>query len=291
MTDDEKKLARAAELDDAIKAADKKRADEGADLDKKLSHVLDAVTACTDAVTAVSKRIDAIEEEKKGKEEAKASAADIARKIDALGKLTASKDDDEGDDNFDNLPATTREQMIAEGIKNFSDREPGEAARLAADSARTRYDSAIKSESVHDRERRHQSLRVDAQAMADDVYNSLGMKCPPSMSGETPRNYRHRLLRGIQRHSPAYKNIDLGAISDPKLFAVAESTVYADARREGVRPTDIGPGRLRMITKRGPGGHTINEFHGSPSAWMNDLAGPVQLRGTGSFLVPNHRGD
>jgi colicin import membrane protein len=287
MTEEEKKIARAAELDDAIKAADKKRADaeaeEGKALDNKLSDVLNAVTSCVDRLDAIGKRMDALEAGEKGKEEAKANPADLAKRIAALTKLTAKKDDDEGDDDFDDLPETTREGLIAEEMKNFSDREPGEARRLAADSARTRYDDEIKRESVDDHDRRRQNLRVDAQAMADNVYNSLGMQCPPPMFGETPRNYRRRLLRGIQRHSPDYKNIDLDKVADAKLFALAEKTIIADALREGARPTEFQPGRLRM-KERKRDGHIVREFIGQPRDWMDQFAGQTGLKVTGQWL-------
>jgi hypothetical protein len=41
-----------------------------------------------------------------------------------------------------------------------------------------------------------------------------------------------------------------------------------------------------MVEKKRDG-HTIREFYGQPRAWMDQFAGPVQMRGTGTFLHQN----
>jgi hypothetical protein len=38
-----------------------------------------------------------------------------------------------------------------------------------------------------------------------------------------------------------------------------------------------------MVEKKADG-HTIRDFYGRPGDWMNEFAGPVQLRGTGTWL-------
>jgi colicin import membrane protein len=303
MTEEEKKIARAAELDAAIKAVDKKRADEEAEagkaLDKKLSSISDAVKGIADSVAGLSKRMDVFE--RGDADKAKPGDADAIRKrVDdvakelAAKKLAAQDNDGDGDD-FDDLPETEQAQMVEQELAAMKpeEREYGEdgtlARRKAADAARKRHSDSLKTEGRYDRERRHENLRADAWARADNVYGALGMTPSKPMPSEAPRAYRQRLARAIQRFSPAYKEVDLKAIKDPKVFSIAEDTIYADANKEAAKPSDIAPGRLRMVEKK-VDGHTIRSFHGEPRAWMNPIAGDVQLRAIGSFKVPGYHG-
>jgi hypothetical protein len=306
MTEEEKKIARAAELDAAIKAADKKRADEEAEagkaLDKKLSSISDAVKGIADSVAGLSKRMDVFErgdEKAKAKDDAEAirkRVDDVAKEL-AAKKLAAQDNDGDGDgDDFDDLPETEQAQMVEQELAAMKpeEREYGEdgtlARRKAADAARKRHSDSLKTEGRYDRERRHENLRADAWARADNVYGALGMTPPKPMPSEAPRAFRQRLARAIQRFSPAYKEIDLKAIKDPKVFSIAENTIYADAMREASAPTNIAPGRLVMREKR-VDGHIVRSFMGEPRTWMNPIAGDVQLRAVGSFKVPGWRSE
>ena len=51
-------------------------------------------------------------------------------------------------------------------------------------------------------------------------------------------------------------------------------------------PATVPLGELRCVERQN-GGHTIREFVGRPASWMNDFAGPIQLRGEGKFLHEN----
>ncbi len=285
----------AAEIEKVLREHDaKKDADEktGTELDKVLAHMVDSIGSVADAVKGLHKRMDAIEEvgssrrDKKrdddgaGRKDAKRDAFheqpaqtddddDDARRPVAADK---KRDDDDAGDDWDSLSESERERRVEEEAGRS---KPGEPRELVADAARKRYDDMRKRETRYDRQRRHDGLRADAQARADEIYTFLGMSAPKPMAGETPKNYRLRLLRQIQRHSSAYRDVDLRNIADPKVLRIAEETIYADGRAEGLRPTDVGFGQLRMKeTKRD--GHTVREFYGSPDSWMGPMAGPVR---------------
>ena len=65
----------------------------------------------------------------------------------------------------------------------------------------------------------------------------------------------------------------MGAVRDDA-FERLESQVYADA---AAAPIAVPPGELVCVPRKAYGGFTtINEYHGSPSAWMNPIAGQVK---------------
>jgi 8-oxo-dGTP pyrophosphatase MutT (NUDIX family) len=115
---------------------------------------------------------------------------------------------------------------------------------------------------------------LDAQARADSVYAQHGLQAPRALNGETVVAYRKRLARGLQAHSPRWKDIDLLKFDDAA-FGIAEEQVYADSAAAAANPADLPEGQLRAIT-RTQGGHTITEYRGSTSAWMAKFAGPVR---------------
>lgn len=112
------------------------------------------------------------------------------------------------------------------------------------------------------------------QSRADSVYGAFGAnnRAPRPMEGETPPNYRRRLMDGLKKHSPLWKDIDLYvAINDTALPNI-EQAIYNDAMQVARNPT-LGEGELRMIERKLPSGHTSVEFAGRPSAWMQQFAG------------------
>lgn len=111
---------------------------------------------------------------------------------------------------------------------------------------------------------------ASAQALASPVYHAFGDAngAPHWMNGETLRQYRRRLVRKYQSHSPAWKGVDLSKITDDTALGVAENQIYADAAKAA--RTDVGdvPGRLRHSVRKDITGRHITEFFGDPQAWL-----------------------
>jgi hypothetical protein len=86
------------------------------------------------------------------------------------------------------------------------------------------------------KKRREQGQELtDAQRRADAVAHLFGQQAPRPMAGELPIEYRRRILREFQRHSPEFKAVDLKTLKGDVLSAV-ESRIYADATEIGRRP-------------------------------------------------------
>lgn len=117
---------------------------------------------------------------------------------------------------------------------------------------------------------------LDAQARADSVYASHGEHAPRSLPGQSLISYRLMLLRGIQKHSGNWKDIDLGAIAraDAAGFTNIEGQVYADAQKAGERPADVKPGVLVYRTRTLASGHQETTGHGDPLGWMSTFMQP-----------------
>jgi hypothetical protein len=234
------KLARAAEIDAAIRQHDEtalRRAADDAAAGEKLDRMLTGLHAklddCMTKMDAMSNRMDAMEA---GNTKNAGATGDGAQK---RKEASAEQPTD------DELPP----QEDREGM-----REPGAARELVADS-----------------QRRHEHAMADAQARADAVAGEWGEQAPPPLSGEKLQAYRCRLLRRYQRFSKEFKLADLDMIRDQSVFDGVERSIYADARLASATP-DAAPGQLRQKTRQ-VGGHTINEFFGSPSVWMDQFAG------------------
>jgi hypothetical protein len=76
--------------------------------------------------------------------------------------------------------------------------------------------------------------------------------------------YRKRYLAQIKAYSKDYKDVDIHAIADPKLFAIVENRIYADSSADALHPTDLPHGRLREVTRTNPAtGQRMTTFHGS----------------------------
>ncbi len=104
-----------------------------------------------------------------------------------------------------------------------------------------------------------------AQARADSVAAHFGGQVSAPILGETPLAYRKRVLLGFQRHSPRFKNTQLGPLDSPSLSLV-EDHVYADAVAAAKKPP---PGVMREVSERDAAGRLISRFYGDPSAWMD----------------------
>jgi hypothetical protein len=111
-------------------------------------------------------------------------------------------------------------------------------------------------------------MMIDAQVKADAAMNMLGMSAPKPLAGEGLLAYRKRLLRPLQKYSPAFKDSDLGVASvDDATFNAVEASIYADAITAAKNP-EVGEGRLMERTTQ-RGGHTFTEFYGDSRVWLN----------------------
>ena len=114
---------------------------------------------------------------------------------------------------------------------------------------------------------------ADAQAKADTVYMAFGDSAPRPLNGEDLLAYRRRLAKGLQKHSPKVKEINLSSIQDPTAFGVLEDMVYSDAMAAALAPADLPQGQLREIKSRDTTGRVISQFVGQPRSWMGGHTG------------------
>lgn len=257
----------------------KKDADAGTALDKKLSHVLDALTACMDRVDSVGKRMDAWDEDKKKADAAKMDSGKKdgeepteAEKI-AADKAKKDAEDKEKDE----------KEKADKAKKDAEDKAKTDSAAITsriADVEKALKDTAAKIQPISDDD--HNAL-ADAWSRADDVFSALGKPTPRPMPGESSIAYRRRTTKMLKEHSPTWKAVDTAvAFADDASFAVVETQIVAEAAKMARSPAMTKPGQLRPI-KRTHDGHTITDWVGQPRDWMDDLAGQTQLRGEGNF--------
>lgn len=108
------------------------------------------------------------------------------------------------------------------------------------------------------------------QVRADAVYAAHGGAAGRPVQGESVLAYRRRLAGGLQKHSPAWKGIDLATLPEAALD-VAASAIYADAAQAARNPADVPEGSLRELVSQDTTGRRIVSFVGEPSAWMRDF--------------------
>jgi hypothetical protein len=112
---------------------------------------------------------------------------------------------------------------------------------------------------------------------AEGYFKPYKQNVPGYMEGETPAGYRRRLATNLQQHTPSLKNINLRE-SVGSAFNLIEKQIYDEAQREAIRPTTIPKGEMRELTKYDATGRPFIEFHGHPSAWMDDFTNGAKRR-------------
>lgn len=284
---DEKTAAEEKAKEDKAKkdAEDKAKADAdaGMTLDKKLSSMLDAVTACTDAVMGMGKRMDAVEASEKERKDS-ASKKDATEPTEEEKRAAADKAKKDAEEEETKKAAADKAKKDAE---EKSKTDSADIRKRIADVEAAVKDTASKVTAISDDDHH---LLADAWSRADDVCTSLGISTPRAMPGETSSQYRRRSTRLIKQHSPTWKDVPderlATAFADDASFSIVENQVFAEAARTARNPSNVARGQLRMIEKKRDG-HTVREFVGEPRAWMDELAGQVQLRGEGVFKHAN----
>jgi hypothetical protein len=139
-------------------------------------------------------------------------------------------------------------------------RVPGEPRPVVADS-------------TEERDPGYHNRMTEAQAKADGAFACWGERAPKYLTGERLSAYRRRLLAPHKKHSERYRGAALETITDGVILEQVEDQIFADSMAAATNPEAIGPGRLRMVSKRDEAGHTINRFFGDPATWMSAFTG------------------
>jgi len=220
---------------------------------------------------------------------------DFSGRLDALEDGMKKRGDTTRKDNGDGEGETPAEKEarekkeaaeVAEAEKNDKARKDAEeeakkekerADALASQNGDlVRRVAALESRTPLSPEHADYNTMIGFQSRADRSYSLHGLSAPRPMEGETAVAYRRRLAVGLKKHSPDYKDIDIGAVSDENMLTVIEKRVYDDAEKAARNPVDIGAGELRKITRTDEMGRRITEYHGDPMAWMEPFRLPFR---------------
>ena len=261
---------------------DNSAANQGEMIDKLLKGLGDM----GERLDAMSKRMDAMAPQQPAENDAAKRRADAAK---------ARRDAEHAEWQREDAAACARDDAEEESEAERMANE-GMAREVAADRAREmrrdkvakrRADARlIRTAADAERERKEEGERADAQARADAAASAWGERAPPAMSGEDTLSYRKRLLRRFQKHSPTFRDADLGAVADAATLGGMETVIYADAVKASATP-DFPDDELRYRTKVDPvTGHRITEGLGRRT-FIHGLKRP-SMRAT-AFLLPNGR--
>lgn len=283
MTEEEKAALAAA--DKARKDAEEKEKADAEDREdrKKLA---DAMASMADSMKDLKERMDGVD---KKADKACADAEEAKKKADAMDD-SVRKDGESEEDWKTRTDKKRKDAEEAEKAKKDAEekeaKEKADADKAKADAAAgitdIRKAVADLAAKIQPRTPEDKAKFADAQAQADSAYTMLGRQAPAPMDGETLPDYRRRLATALKVHSAAWKDVNLDGIADDVAFNPIERQIYADAVAFAKRPAEDGSTTLRMVTRRADGGHTINEFYGPSSAWMDGFSGNRQ-RASGNF--------
>jgi len=245
---------------------------QGEQLDTILSH-LDSLHKKIDAVSEANQktdaRLDAIESKKDAEEKAeKKDAAEDKEKADAKDEDKEEKKDAKADGEIE----TKEKEQEKKSDEKGEEKDDSEKEEKKMDS---RHDSVAISELIR-REVARQvpaELKADerekfvqAQVKAEKVCTAFGDSAPRWLNGETLMQYRKRLMRGFQQHSPVWKGSDFVGINDEATVAAIEKQVYADAMIAARNPVSEDGPVLRAVNEADRTGRMITKFYGSPGA-------------------------
>lgn len=252
---------------------------EGESLDTILRH-FDELNKRLDAVEKRFNAKDDAEGEKEGEEgrEEKADARrdddDRARKDDDdKTRKDAKRKDDDDKTRKDDDDDKARKDARQHGHHSRHDETEEEREEKRADSARADSLIAMRKEidelrsqmpTVHTAEER--SKFVEAQSRAEPIAQAFGDSAPRWLDGESLLEYRRRLVRKFQAHSPQWKNSDISKIEDNIALDNIERIVFADAMTAARAPLSGDGDYLRVVSETDGAGRKIRRFYGSPAA-------------------------
>lgn len=274
--DADEKEAKEKEEKEKADAA-RKDADAGKTPDDKLSHVMDAMSTIADAVKGIGDRMDS-----------------FGKRMDAFETMDSRKDSGkkDGDDDDDKKKEEAEKAAADKAKKDAAKKDEDDKEKERADKARKDSVEAklgdistqierVKGMIPKDLTDDDYVAITDAQSRADDVFIEHGGRAPRPLQGQTVMAYDRFVATKLQDLSPTWKGKNLKAIADDA-FPIVRDQIYAEARQAAMNPTDLRADELRMVERK-VDGHTTRVFHGQPKSWMNQFAGPVQLKGEGVF--------
>jgi hypothetical protein len=278
-------LARAdAEEKEEKKESTETKADAGEVMVDKLLERLDAVCKRMDAMESGerkdSKRKDG-ETEAEGFKEEGVSKLDKKRGDADEEKDKERKDDDEDESMImDSKRRKDARRKDADGDDSDGGEERKDSRADSVTLSREQFETitseinALKSRmAAKPRSDAEYTAMLERQARADSIYSAFGSGrgAPRFLDGETDAVYRRRLINGLRKHSPRWKDIDITHIADDAL-GVVERDVYNDSMAAALNPPDLGEGELRERRTRTAGGHEVTEFIGRPRSWIDEFS-------------------
>jgi hypothetical protein len=105
-----------------------------------------------------------------------------------------------------------------------------------------------------------------SQSRADAVAAMFNDRAPPATPGETPLDYRKRLIGRFKRHSERFKEARFDSM-DANTLGVVEDIVYMDAMNAAHSTADAQTGVLIPYIERF-GNREITKFHGDVGAFI-----------------------
>ena len=115
----------------------------------------------------------------------------------------------------------------------------------------------------------------ESRTRADGIAKMFGEEAPTPQTGERPEAYRIRVLKGLQRYSPAFADFDLEH-ADADLLDVAEREIFAAAEQVAQSGTEMEGRLVRQDTVNTVGQRTTN-FYGDPAEWMKPFVSGGQV--------------
>ncbi|MGH8321592.1 MAG: hypothetical protein ACRESI_06530 [Gammaproteobacteria bacterium] len=264
---------------------------EGEQLDKVLAH-LDSIHGRLDAM---SKRMDAVERK---------DASEKEEERDDAHRKDAKKDEDEDEDEKSERKYAKKDEDEEGEEREDADEDEDKAKKDAEEEDKDRKD-AKKDESEDKKEKRRdaradsidalskqltelsrripaemtdesRSQFVESQIKADKVAQAFGDSAPRWQNGESLLQYRNRLVRKFQAHSPKWKDADLSMNHDVKTLSNIEDMVFADAIGAARNPAATDAPFLTPVTETDATGRRITRFFGNPEACWGQFKMPAR---------------
>ncbi len=211
--------------------------------------VSDALQGINQKIDGVVTRMDSLEQ----RDKARADAEDQAKK-EAGEKAKA-------DEAADEAAAKEAEEKAKADEAAAKDAEEKAKADSEAEEQRKADEEAEKE--------RNDSALAEAQAKADSAFSACGKNAPAPFSGENALDYRKRALIAMQKHSPAYKDVNIRAIADSATLAVLEDAIFSAARQSIEKEMMSTQGQLHKRIRNDEAGRRITEYQGDPNVWLS----------------------
>jgi hypothetical protein len=234
-------MERAKEIDEAVKAADKKKAD-AARADAEAGEKIDNLLKCLDSL---GKRLDAWEKKQADDSDDERTAKSYPPS--SMNPLNSGEDPD------------APRPLGADSIRKGGAADSEEIAHFKKENGATRAVAA-------------DSVLAHIQSDADRASTAWGKSAVQPWDGESITAYRRRSAREHQAHSAAWKNVDLSTLSGQALRN-ATAQIFADSIAASSASESYGE-TLREVRRRDPDtGHLVKEYFGEPRAWLSQFSG------------------